>query len=202
MAGEPRRLRRVGAGGDGVPVGVGVYLVPTPDDVATRRIGIMEPSHCPDCNVGVGEPHLRLCDWATCMSTGERRLGHVVNGKAEEHDCGANLWAGQPDGEAECIEWGWYACLTPLGWVPCSPDAPGAIPDRNRLHTDAIWDPQNGRWQRIVRRPALAGDAQRIAERALGSPSIASPSSAEAALPCTAGPTRPAQHRQPPMRGC
>jgi hypothetical protein len=55
-------------------------------------------------------------------------------------------WTGTFPGVAECLEFGWYAKRAPIGWQSCSADDPAAIPDLNRLYTEAIWDREHKRW--------------------------------------------------------
>jgi hypothetical protein len=101
---------------------------------------------CPDCHVAVGQPHADGCDVARCLATGGQRLscgGH--------DDCGQQVWTGHWPGTVECAEFGWWVqdrCGEGLGFVPCAPDAPGAIEDLNRLYFDARWDRAAGRWVR------------------------------------------------------
>jgi hypothetical protein len=57
------------------------------------------------------------------------------------------VWTGLWPGEAECIEFGWFGRLTRDGWRACELYAPGAIPDRNRLYREAVWDRAEKRWK-------------------------------------------------------
>lgn len=87
----------------------------------------METSRCHDCGVAPGLAHLRGCDVARCARCGAQRLFCPCE------DSPPDIFTGQfPDtGEARAL--GWWARLTPDGWQPCPPDAPGARPDLNRL---------------------------------------------------------------------
>ena len=57
-------------------------------------------------------------------------------------------WTGEWPGETECREFGWYAKIVKgqQGWVTCDKDDPDATEDLNRLHTDAIWSKDAGRF--------------------------------------------------------
>lgn len=87
---------------------------------------------CPDCGVSVGEEHIvdpydGGCDIAICLMTGLQRLMCNL-----DHDCGREKWTGWRPGLTDCEEFGWT-----LG--------PG-FPDILRLYTQAVWDPEQGRW--------------------------------------------------------
>lgn len=99
---------------------------------------------CPDCGVDPGRWHEEGCDVARCMQYGSQQI------RCEpDHDCGSDRWTGEWPGEAECREFGWWVqdrCAEGLGFAPCSPDAPGAMADLNRLMYDAQWSPELPRW--------------------------------------------------------
>lgn len=100
---------------------------------------------CPDCGATIGKHHRRGCDVARCLATGQQRLSC-----GERHDHGKDTWTGRWPGDAECEQFGWYVqdrCTEGLGFVPCAPDAPGAMTDLNRLVYDARWDPGEQRWR-------------------------------------------------------
>ncbi len=104
----------------------------------------MADRNCPDCAVAVGAQHEGGCDVARCLQTGRQRLSGDGN-----HDCGDDVWTGEWPGDVECREFGWWVqdrCAEGMGWVPCSPDAPGATEDLNRLSRDARWDVGRRRW--------------------------------------------------------
>jgi hypothetical protein len=104
-------------------------------------------NNCPDCGARPGSRHQPDCDVERCPSCGGQRISC---------DCPDHLktprlaWTGEWPGEAECHEFGWYSRRIPgvVGWVPCGKDDPGAGPDLNRLHTEARWDRQAGRFVR------------------------------------------------------
>src|SRR5262245_2702879 len=127
----------------------------------------MTSNYCPGCAVPPGEAHDNGCDVARCMLTGQQRL--VCQAIADEgpnapdghggtvdiqpshpgEDCGRDVWTGTWPGEAECIEFGWYARFTPgQGWVRCERDDsdPEVVPDLNRLIINARWDRELTRW--------------------------------------------------------
>jgi len=111
-------------------------------------------SDCPDCDVHPGTSHEDGCDVARCMATGGQMLqcdGRDEEYPCAEHDCGEDVWTGRWPGDAECEEFGWWVqdrCSERVGFVPCAPDAPGAMADLNRLVIHAEWDPSARRWQR------------------------------------------------------
>lgn len=90
---------------------------------------------CPDCGVAPGEFHMPGCDIEPCPYCG---------GQAMFCGCDAPLddrlaWTGHWPGELEALNHG-YTCLSSSrGYIPCSPDTPGAEPDLNRFHADYEW---------------------------------------------------------------
>ena len=104
---------------------------------------------CPSCHAAVGELHTDQCEIAWCAAVGRQRYGtcDTAHGCHTDPrlDC-RTAWSGLHPGFAECRDLGWYAHLTPHGWVSCAPDAPDAIEDLNRLMTKGAWDPQQGRY--------------------------------------------------------
>lgn len=102
---------------------------------------------CPDCGVAAGELHDMGCDVERCPDCGEQALSCDCDGAEPTH---ARLpWSGQWPGEAECVEYGWYTRLVPgKGWVCCAATDEGAQPDLNRLHVEARWDADAGRFVR------------------------------------------------------
>lgn len=112
---------------------------------------------CNDCGALVGEPHLDECDVARCLFTGGQRLicGSLgfLGIEVEDHDCGTEAWTGVWPGEAECREFGWWTEFIPPApgeqfgrWERRQEGDPGAVPNTNRLVTDARWDRHRGRW--------------------------------------------------------
>lgn len=57
-------------------------------------------------------------------------------------------WTGLWPGEAEAIKYRWYARLTRRGWRSCRPDAPGALPDLNRVRREMAWNHEEKRFVR------------------------------------------------------
>jgi hypothetical protein len=106
---------------------------------------------CPDCGAAPGGLHAPGCDVEQCPYCG----GQLISCGCGPSEGGVPAddrlpWAGEWPGQRECRELGWYARRAPVGWAPCPADAPGAIPDLNRLHTEAVWDREG---KRFVRRP-------------------------------------------------
>lgn len=114
---------------------------------------------CPDCQVGIGEPHEDGCDVARCLWDGGQRLScdYALDysdepesdprriDPADPHDCGKDTWTGYWPGEVEAVEFGWWIYWGPP-WIRCSPEHPYARPDLNRLHIEARWDRVGQRW--------------------------------------------------------
>lgn len=122
---------------------------------------------CGDCGVEPGQMHLDGCDVQRCPRCGHQAIGcdciYEVNGVDPDDledgpteamyarwdaEWGRRYqpWTGEWPGDAEAREFGWYCRMTDRGWVRCSPDAPGAVPDLNRLATEARWDADVGRF--------------------------------------------------------
>jgi hypothetical protein len=104
--------------------------------------------HCPDCAVAPGHLHQEGCDVEQCPMCG----GQFLSCWCQTLTRPRIPWSGEWPGQAECREFGWYALFSPTdGWVRCGADAPGAMPDLNRLHIEARWDADQ---QRFVLPPA------------------------------------------------
>ena len=90
---------------------------------------------CPDCGASPGDLHLAGCDVERCPYCG---------GQAVQCGCGAPpddrlAWTGRWPGEQEAVQLG-YTCLhSSKGFIPCTPDTPGAEPDLNRFLADYEW---------------------------------------------------------------
>lgn len=90
--------------------------------------------HCPECDTPRGAPHRDGCDVERCsVCLGQRLHCLLKTGGCAGHDPQAEAWAGEWPGRAEALERGWWAVRAPVGWRPCPPGTPGAIPDLNRL---------------------------------------------------------------------
>jgi hypothetical protein len=122
---------------------------------------------CPSCKSGPGDLHLSGCDLETCALCGGQMIACGCNAHTDDYvrevtKLGGRLpWAGDTQGVAECVEWGWYASrgFRPLSnassgtvaemvesWIPCERTDPGAVPDLNRLATEARWDRKQRRF--------------------------------------------------------
>ncbi|MCP2335161.1 hypothetical protein [Actinomadura rupiterrae] len=119
----------------------------------------LEP-FCPDCGAEIGRPHGEGCAIACCLYDGGRRLNCECRQRTDldlDHACGQDDWTGQWPGEAEAEEFGWWVFWDGpgpeqgwdhcgQGWVRVTAGTPGAIPDLDRLRTDAEWDRKALRW--------------------------------------------------------
>ncbi|MBR7830615.1 hypothetical protein KDK95_30215 [Actinospica sp. MGRD01-02] len=105
---------------------------------------------CPKCPAGVGDLHADWCTIAWCATDGRQRYGRcdVFHGCHHDprYDC-RTAWTGLYPGFAECRALGWFAVLTPEGWIPVSPGTSGAIEDLNRLMRHAVWNHCSGRYE-------------------------------------------------------
>lgn len=118
---------------------------------------IFEDARCGDCYVKPGEPHDDGCDVARCLVTGLQRLQcsgihfheAVAPGCYTPRDCGRDIWTGRWPGDDDAIALGWYSVFRPGdgGWVRCDKDTPDAVPDLNRLATEARWDRESASWK-------------------------------------------------------
>jgi len=110
-------------------------------------------ANCPDCGAAIGAAHLAGCDVERCSVCGQQRLRCIFeSGGCRDHDPLIESWLGEWPGSDECRRRGWYAIRAEVGWRPCAPDTPGAIPDLNRL---AFFD---GHGYDGLYRPELAVD--------------------------------------------
>lgn len=135
-------LRRIHGGiqyTDGMVASACLGLMPAWPDVWLR----LDEQPCRTCTTPTGYAHATWCTVARCLATGLQRATCYA-----DHDHGGDTWAGEFPGWADAREFGWYARPTPSGWTPCAADAPGAVPDLNRLMTEATWSEQAGRWVR------------------------------------------------------
>lgn len=127
---------------DGVPDYAHSKLIESSvDAVALNADG--SPNTCPDCDARIGDEHGDQCDVARCWVTGGQRLSCMMR-----HDHGDDTWTGRWPGEAEAEEFGWWTTLEPpgQGWKSVPAGTPGAMPDLNRLHREATWDPNQRRF--------------------------------------------------------
>lgn len=103
--------------------------------------------NCTDCDAKPGEYHQDNCDVQRCPNCGGQLLSCSCR-DSEIDPLPPIPWTGVWPGEAECIEFGWYAKLVPgSGWVRCMKDDTEASPDLNRLHQgEAEWNKVMGRF--------------------------------------------------------
>lgn len=132
-------------------------------------------ARCPDCQVGIGQPHLGACDVARCLWSGLQRLqcfgefGEMVQvlaaaGRQDladqlqhylslddlDHRCGDEVWSGVWPGVADCRRLGLWVidgCSQGLGWIRAHRGDIGATESLNDLHSSFIrWDREAGRY--------------------------------------------------------
>lgn len=132
---------------------------------------------CDDCGVAPGEFHKPGCDVERCSRCGGQAIScgciYEVNGidqdtMEEDHPdiyCNGPTpemyarwqaewghkdlpWTGDWPGAAECREFGFWCKWTDRGWERCDASDPEARENLNRLHTEATWDAEAGRWVR------------------------------------------------------
>ncbi len=113
-----------------------------------RAVGVqvdpfISTATCPDCGVPPGKTHLDNCSIERCPECGGQRLFD---------DCEETMqrlcWTGEFPGKYECREFGWYSRMIhgKLGWHSCKKSDAGATENLNRLHVDAIWNKNKGRY--------------------------------------------------------
>lgn len=100
-------------------------------------------SKCHDCGALPGTLHVPGCDVERCPDCG----GQYISCSCPDSLTPRLPWTGEWPGVVECREFGWYARLVPIrGWVPCMPSDEGATEDLNRLHLEAVWNKERGRF--------------------------------------------------------
>jgi hypothetical protein len=107
----------------------------------------MTQTDCPCCGAKPGEWHRRGCDVEQCPHCGGQAVRCDSNADPIPLDDRLR-WTGQWPGEAEAVEFRWYARLTPKGWRSCRPEAHGAMPDLNRVRRGMTWDRAEKRFAR------------------------------------------------------
>lgn len=108
----------------------------------------------------IGDLHTDRRTIAWCATDCRQRYARCDAFHGGQHDPRVDCrtaWSGHYPGFPECRTLGWFAVLTPQGWVPAPPDAPGAVEDLDRLMRDAVWNPQTRRYD--VARPEETGPA-------------------------------------------
>jgi len=131
---------------------------------------------CHDCHAEPGELHALGCDVERCALCGGQAIscgcvyevsrvhsepGDEVdeNGPtkamwdlydAEVTKVGGRLpWTGRWAGSEECEKFGWFCRFVEgSGWVRCAQTDPEAVPDLNRLVSEAWWDKQARVWKK------------------------------------------------------
>src|SRR5262245_18280013 len=101
---------------------------------------------CQGCGAAVGGQHDRICNVTRCRATGQQwMLCAVTDESTTVHQ--PDVWTGRWPGEEDCERLGFLARYTPgEGWIPCTAGEADAQPDFTRLHAEASWDAQRGRW--------------------------------------------------------
>src|SRR5262249_17033068 len=112
-------------------------------------------SECHDCGVKPGQYHQLGCDVELCPRCGGQLLMCLI-GCCFEFDKNEpdpppqddrEIWTGEWPGSQECREFGWFSReVLDNGWQRCEADTPGALPDLNRLQTEADWDRRDKRF--------------------------------------------------------
>ncbi|GAA4626792.1 hypothetical protein GCM10023196_036490 [Actinoallomurus vinaceus] len=118
------------------------------DSTAEPAPRIKQRATCPDCAAANGEPHHEQCDVARCLWTGAQRLACTAYDRTTrsiDHDCGQDTWTGTWPGDEYAARLGFW-CRWDNGWQPTSADDPNALPNLNRLYTDATWNREERRW--------------------------------------------------------
>jgi hypothetical protein len=106
----------------------------------TNRAGMGETS-CYVCKAAPGELHEMGCQVELCPYCGHQLISCCCGeGSDVIPDADRMPWTGEWPGFAECREFGWYCLPCAYAFVRCGPDAPEAMPNLNRLHTEAVWD--------------------------------------------------------------
>lgn len=103
----------------------------------------MQTDTCPDCGVNPDEFHKEGCDVERCRQCGRQFLFCSHEEKYENR----LKWTGNWPGTEECEEFGWYCKFLPdEGYVQCTKEEKGSMPDLNRLQCQAIWSKGLGRF--------------------------------------------------------
>jgi hypothetical protein len=107
------------------------------------------PGACPICKVNAGEYHVLGCGMESCPYCGGDFPDCLLARRC--HGCESPTlwppprddrlpWTGEWAPETLCRELGWYFKPGLRGrFVRCSADAPGAVPDWDRVMAEAIW---------------------------------------------------------------
>ena len=107
---------------------------------------------CPECNVVPGNVHKENCGKEQCPTCGLMRQMCQCFFEDDDESLMSQYppipWNGLLPGVKECIDFGWFARWDDKkrGWVPCSSDYGGCIPDLNRLLKNCRWDRAQQRW--------------------------------------------------------
>lgn len=105
-------------------------------------MALIEYQHtCPSCSVVVGVRHRPACDVARCETHGNQYARHTPK-------CRPTTWLGYFPATLEAVEYGFFCYWDNdlRTWVPCSAGHPEAMPDLNRVVTEADWDPRTERF--------------------------------------------------------
>jgi hypothetical protein len=90
---------------------------------------------CFECGVSPGELHVVGCDHEQCPCCG----GQVMYCCCDACPDDRLVWTGYMPGEEEAVRLGYFRLPSRTGYIRCTPDTPGAMPDLNRFVEEHEW---------------------------------------------------------------